>query len=135
MIEEVGAEEALARAISYIAGYTEKMKQRSLLCSMEGFVTYLVKTQSPFRNKGFVWAFLKRIFSDDIEGFVKGMKMFKDSCGAVFDVSEEKKPIFDEYIKKCETDPDPKNPIKIELATQIPDLQDDGPASNYQSNY
>lgn len=26
LIEEVGAEEALARAISYIAGYTEKMK-------------------------------------------------------------------------------------------------------------
>lgn len=38
--------------------------------------------------------------------------MFKDSCGAVFDVSEEKKPLFDEYIKKCETEGgDPKNPI------------------------
>lgn len=58
---------------------------------MEGYVTYSAKTEKPFRNKGFIWAFLKRVFSEDIEGYVKGMKLFKDSCGAVFDVNEEKK--------------------------------------------
>lgn len=135
MIEEVGAEEALARAISYIAGYTEKMKQRSMLCSMEGFVTYTVKTEKPFRNKGFIWAYLKRVFSEDIESHVKGMKLFRDSCGAVFDVSEEKKELFDEFIKKtAEEGGDAQNPIVLELTTQIPDLADDGAATSYQSN-
>lgn len=48
MIDELGAEEALARAIAFIAGVTEKIKGRSLLCSMEGYKTWIVITSDKF---------------------------------------------------------------------------------------
>ena len=32
-------EDALCRALALITGYTQKMMQRSLLCSAEGYVT------------------------------------------------------------------------------------------------
>ena len=37
IIVELGAEEAMSRALAYISGYTEDFKQRSLMCSLEGF--------------------------------------------------------------------------------------------------
>jgi hypothetical protein len=43
---------------------------------------------------------LKRHFADDVEQHVKGMKMIKDQHGVVFDVAEEKKPLFEEYIRR-----------------------------------
>lgn len=44
MIDDLGPKEALARAIAFISGVTEGIKPRSLLCSMEGYKTYLIKT-------------------------------------------------------------------------------------------
>jgi len=66
LIQEVGAVEALSRALAHISGYTEKMKQRSLLCSMEGYITYIVKSNSEFRNLGYIWSFLKNLFPLEI---------------------------------------------------------------------
>ncbi len=36
-------EEALTRALALITGYTQKFLHRSLLCSAEGYVTYMIK--------------------------------------------------------------------------------------------
>jgi len=43
LIEEFGAENAIARLLAYVSGYTQKMKSRSLLCGAEGWVTYSIK--------------------------------------------------------------------------------------------
>lgn len=40
LIEDLGPEEALSRAIAFISGVTEKIKTRSLLSSLEGYKTY-----------------------------------------------------------------------------------------------
>ena len=79
LISEIGPEESLARAIAFISGYTEKMKQRSVLCAIEGFVTVIVRSDKEFRSKGYIWNFLKREFGEEIEQHIKGMRMFKDS--------------------------------------------------------
>lgn len=43
LIKEEGAEIALSKALALISGHTEKVQQRSLLCSMEGYITYIVR--------------------------------------------------------------------------------------------
>lgn len=42
LVEELGSDEALARAIAFIAGVTEKIKGRSLLMSIEGKKYYII---------------------------------------------------------------------------------------------
>lgn len=48
LIKELGSELALIKALAYISGYTEKVQQRSILCSIEGFITYVIKTNVEF---------------------------------------------------------------------------------------
>lgn len=88
LIEEFGAEEALERAIAFISGYTDKLTQRSLLCCLEGYVTYIVRTESEFRGPGYIWGWLKNNFPAEVTDRIKGMKKFLDSKGAVFDIAE-----------------------------------------------
>lgn len=98
LLAEFGAEEALERAIAFISGFTEKLKQRSLLCCLEGYVTYIARTSSEFRGPGYIWGWLKNNFKPEVTDRVKGMKKLADSKGAVFDVAEEDKEAFDEYM-------------------------------------
>lgn len=45
MIEEEGnAVKALSKALAYISGDTQKISQRSLLNSADGFITYILKS-------------------------------------------------------------------------------------------
>ena len=100
LIAEFGAEIALERAIAYISGYTEKMTQRSLLCCLEGYITYIVRAPIEFRNLGYVWGWLKQNFPGEVTDRIKGMKKFNDSLGAVFDVAEADKEHFDRFIEE-----------------------------------
>jgi len=54
--------EALARALACISGYKDKLKQRSMLGSFEGYVTYVMKCLNPFRNFGYIWSIMKRYY-------------------------------------------------------------------------
>lgn len=77
---------ALAKALAYISGHTEKLKQRSILCAFEGYVTFLIETNVELRSMGYVWNFMRNNFSQDIINSVKGMKLLADRKGVVFDV-------------------------------------------------
>lgn len=55
-------EDALCRALALITGYTQKILQRSLLCSAEGYVTYMVTCHREIRTKSYMWGILKRYF-------------------------------------------------------------------------
>ena len=44
MIAEEGTVKSLAKALAFISGNTKKISQRSILCSIEGYITYMVKT-------------------------------------------------------------------------------------------
>lgn len=78
--------DALAAALAHISGSTE-IKERSLLGSQTGFVTYHMQvTNMEIRSKGFVWSVLRRQLPEDVVGGIRGLKLQKDSLGACFDV-------------------------------------------------
>ncbi|KAL4480085.1 hypothetical protein ABPG74_020601 [Tetrahymena malaccensis] len=132
LIQEFGAEEALERAIAFISGYTEKMKQRSLLCCLEGYVTYIVRTPSEFRGLGYIWGWVKNNFPAECTDRIKGMKKFADNKGAVFDVAEEDKEVFDAYINELAEGT--KKGLELEVATSIPEIEEEGGYSSQGYN-
>jgi ATP-dependent RNA helicase DDX21 len=98
LIEEYGAENALARLFAFISGHTEKMKSRSLLCGAEGFVTYAIKFNAKFNHAGYIWGFFKRMVPDDIKQKIRGMKPYAAMDGCVFDIPEDDHTLFEEII-------------------------------------
>lgn len=127
LIKELGPQNALARALAYISGHTEKLKQRSLLCAFEGWVTYVIKSQMEFRNIGFVWTFVRNNFDPETVNKIKGMRAFKDRKGAAFDIPEDAQVAFEDFQSN--------NPnFTVEKALALPDLMDENPTFNGYSN-
>jgi ATP-dependent RNA helicase DDX21 len=86
IIEEKGsAENALAAALAHISGVTS-MATRSLLSSLDNYVTVEVLCANQIRAKGFVWNIVKRMLGEEHSEEVKGMRLRKDKMGAVFDL-------------------------------------------------
>ena len=127
LIKELGAEGSLARALAYISGHTEKLKQRSLLCAFEGWVTFIIKSQMEFRNIGFVWTFIRNNIDFETVNKIKGMRAFKDMTGAAFDVPEECQKFFEEFQIQ-------NHNFTIEKALILPDLIDENPTFNSNNN-
>ena len=98
MIETYGAEESIARLLAFISGHTEKLKQSSVLCGAEGFITYIIKPTKEFNNLGYVWGIIKKCVSEKITSGIRGMKLFKSKEGAVFDVQEVYSKEFEEIL-------------------------------------
>lgn len=79
-----------------ITGYTKKVQQRSLLCSMEGYVTFQMETNIEVRTPTYFWNILKKNFSNDVVDSIKGMRMLATRKGVVFDLKEEHKAMFED---------------------------------------
>jgi len=60
MISEEGPVKALSKALAFISGNTKKISQRSLLCSIDGYITYLVKCPVEYQSPGFVYSFVRK---------------------------------------------------------------------------
>lgn len=53
--------------------------------------------------------------------------MIKDQHGVVFDVAEEKKPLFEEYIRRQQSaEGAPEKGYTVEIATELPDVLEEG---------
>jgi hypothetical protein len=100
MINEEGAVKSLSKALAYISGNTKKISQRSILCAMEGFITYLVKCPVEYQAPGFILSFLRRNTSEKLASAVRGMRKHSKNS-AVFDVPEEFKVEMDRLIEEC----------------------------------
>lgn len=121
LLEDYSAEEAISRLLAYVSGQTEEMKSRSVLCGAEGFVTYKIETDSTFYNNNLVWSALRRIIPQSILSNVRGMRLYKNSKGAVFDVPEEKTAEFELAIKTDKV----LQSIFISRCDQLPELASD----------
>jgi ATP-dependent RNA helicase DDX21 len=131
LIEEFGAENAVARLFAFISGHTEKMRSRSLLCGAEGFITYTIKFTSPFNHAGFIWGLFKRILPEEIKNKIRGMKPYISMDGCVFDYPEDQHTLFEEIIYN-----DRFHGVNYTLsqAETLPELADDAkPAGNNHS--
>ena len=133
LVKDLGAEEALCRALAIISGTNEKFKQRSLLTSVEGFITYLAETDTEFRTVSYVWGFLKRNLPSDVTESIKGMRSFKNRKGAAFDVPEKFEDDLTEMIEKG----DRLRGWTIKKADHLPEFEEDGsgpPVSRFGGN-
>ncbi|KAK6145649.1 hypothetical protein DH2020_022469 [Rehmannia glutinosa] len=76
----------LAKALARAAGYTE-IKTRSLLTSMENYVTVLLECGRPIYSPSFAYGVLRRFLPEDKVESIKGLALTADGKGAVFDVA------------------------------------------------
>lgn len=87
--------DALQRALAIISGYSKDIQQRSLLGSIENYVTYVIETKREIRGKGYVWNILKDYYSEEIINDMKGMRTLVDSKGVIFDIGKKHELVFD----------------------------------------
>ncbi|KAI5424158.1 hypothetical protein KIW84_030393 [Lathyrus oleraceus] len=77
------AVELLAKALAKAVGYTE-VKKRSLLTSMENYVTLLLEGGKPMFTPSFAFGTLRRLLPEDKVDGVQGLALTADGQGAVF---------------------------------------------------
>ncbi|KAK9063235.1 hypothetical protein SSX86_017105 [Deinandra increscens subsp. villosa] len=78
--------ELLAKALAMSIGYTE-LKQRSLLTSMENYVTVLLEAGRPIYTPSFAYGLLRRFLPEEKVESVRGLALTADKKFAVFDVA------------------------------------------------
>ncbi|KAJ0964112.1 hypothetical protein J5N97_029234 [Dioscorea zingiberensis] len=106
----------LAKALAKAVGYTD-IKKRSLLSSMENYVTLLLQAGKPMYSPSFAFSTLRRFLPDEkIEG-VKGLTLTADGMGAVFDVPADEVSTFTEGQENA-------NMVTIEVLELLPALQE-----------
>ncbi|CAD8049607.1 unnamed protein product [Paramecium primaurelia] len=125
--------EALARALACVSGYKDKLQNRSMLGSFEGYLTYVLRTSTPFQACGYIWKFLKNNFSEQICNGIKGMKKLRIENGVAFDISEDVKEEFENQYQEISQNGYCRG-IEIEQATTLPDIIEEQ-FQAYQNNY
>jgi len=75
------------------------MSSRSLLTGQENFVTVEIKLNNSFNSVSFVWGILKRYLPEVMVNSFRGMRMFKDQKGVVFDVPDDSIVKFEDVFK------------------------------------
>ena len=119
--ERFSPDEAIARAIAIISGYTQTVKQRSLLCAVEGYITYIMEVDEVVRSTSYFWNILRKHFAPNIVEAIKGMKFLATHKGAVFDVKEEHKEAFEEISETLE-----RHHLHISQAKELPNFEERG---------
>ncbi|GKA82689.1 DEAD-box ATP-dependent RNA helicase 7 [Tanacetum coccineum] len=80
--------ELLAKALAESIGYTQ-IKQRSLLTSMENYVTLLLDPGRPIYSPSFAYGVLRRFLPEEKVESVRGLALTIDKRCAVFDVAAD----------------------------------------------
>ena len=119
ILEHYTPEEALKRALAIMSGYTKKLKQRSLLSSSEGYVTYVCESEKEIRTFNYIRNNLKKNFSADIVDNMKGMCFLKDRYGVVFDLPEKYKEMFDDLIENMND-----RFLDVYVAKELPEIEE-----------
>ncbi|KAG8390276.1 hypothetical protein BUALT_Bualt01G0066800 [Buddleja alternifolia] len=83
---DLSPSDLLAKALAKAAGYSE-IKSRSLLTSMEGYVTVLLECGKPIYSPSFAYGALRRFLPEDKVESIKGLALTADGKAAVFDVA------------------------------------------------
>ncbi|XP_073038154.1 DEAD-box ATP-dependent RNA helicase 7-like [Primulina eburnea] len=114
--------ELLAKALAKAAGYTV-IKSRSLLTSMENFVTvFLQSSGRPIYSPSYVYGILRRFLPEEKVESIKGLSITADGKGAVFDVAAED---LDMFIAGQEN----AAGVNLEVVKSLPSLQQREPAT------
>lgn len=124
MVAEEGPVKALSKALAFISGNTKKISQRSLLCSMEGYITYLIKCPVEYQSPGYIFSFLRKNTNEDLSEAVKGMRRV-GKRSAVFDVPEQFRPLMDKLITECKNENSSIKDYEVLVVTSVEMMSDD----------
>ncbi|XP_062153642.1 DEAD-box ATP-dependent RNA helicase 7 [Alnus glutinosa] len=116
----LSAVELLAKALAKTAGYTD-IKKRSILTSMENFVTVLLEAGSPIYTPSFAFNVLRRFLPEEKVEAVKGLALTADGKGAVFDVPAQE---LDTFLAGQENAAN----VTLEVLKTLPPLQEREPS-------
>ncbi len=111
LIEKMGALKAVAASLSYLSGYSDRMEVRSLLASLIGYKTILIRAATPIHSPRYVLNFLSR-FDEKLP--VKMIRLCQDGS-AVADLPEG---LADQIVGK-------HGPVEIAIPESLPELADD----------
>ncbi|XP_051142911.1 DEAD-box ATP-dependent RNA helicase 7-like [Andrographis paniculata] len=117
--------ELLAKALAKAAGYTE-IKSRSLLTSMENYVTVLLQCGRPIYTASFAYGVLRRFLLEEKVKLIKGLGLTADGNGAVFDVPAAD---LDNFLVGQKNAPG----VSLEVVQSLPRLQERDHARRGQS--
>ncbi|KAK4436347.1 DEAD-box ATP-dependent RNA helicase 7 [Sesamum alatum] len=113
---ELSPADLLAKALAKAAGYSE-IKSRSLLTSMENYVTVLLECGSPIYTPSFAYGVLRRFLPEDKVESIKGLALTADGKGAVFDVAAQD---LDTFLAGQEN----AAGVSLEVVKSLPPLQE-----------
>ena len=115
---------ALSKALAFISGNTKKISQRSILCSIEGYITYLVKCPSEYQSPGFIYSFLRKNTNEDLSESIKGMRRVSKKSAA-FDVPENYRPQMEKLMASCKNENSPIRDYEVLVVDRMDMLSDD----------
>jgi ATP-dependent RNA helicase DDX21 len=111
----LSAVELLAKALAKAVGYTD-VKKRSLLTSMENYVTLLLEGGKPMFTPSFAFGTLRRFVPEDKVDAVQGLALTADGQGAVFDVPAKDLDVFLNSQKNAVN-------VSLKIVKELPSLQ------------
>lgn len=107
----------LAKALAKAAGYTD-IKKRSLLSSMEGYVTLLLQAgRKPIHSTTFACSILRRFLPEEKVEAIKGLSLTANGMGAVFDVRTEDLDLFMDGKENA-------SQVRLDVIEKLPNLQE-----------
>lgn len=126
MIDKYGGDpkKALSATLAYLSGhYKSMLESRSLLTGQEKYVTIEIKMNNAFNSVSFVWSILKRHLPENIVNGIRGMRMYKDQTGVVFDVQDEHIQRFEDVFVHLANEK--RIDFHVGRAKELPELKED----------
>ncbi|CAN0118779.1 unnamed protein product [Lampetra fluviatilis] len=109
--------ELLSAALSLLAGY-EGDDNRSLLTSLKGYTTLILRSSVPLSHSSAAWRALKEELGEQrAEEMVRGMRLLKGKTGVCFDVPENK-------VEEMKAAWPPSKRWTLEETDERPDLEE-----------
>lgn len=106
----------LAKALAKSIGYTE-IKKRSVLSSMENYVTVLLEAGRPCYTPSFAYGVLRRFMPEEKVESIQGLALTADQKGAVFDVAAQD---LDAFLAGQEN----ASGVSLQVVKELPPLQE-----------
>lgn len=82
-----------------------------------------IKFDRQFQGISYVWTIMRKFLTQDINDSIRGMRVFKDQNGAVFDVPEENIDRFEDIFNHLKNEQ--RVNFEIGRAKALPELKED----------
>ena len=127
LIDSTDSVELVAAALAVISGYTSVTKERSLLSSLEGHTTLLLKSTDKIFSPRFVTGIIGKFLQENQLRLVKDIRLCKE--GAVFDVPSHIATSIVDNQKDYSS-----RTVSFEICKELPELEEREERQGYSRN-